>query len=150
MQKRSIILKESKGILSLQQQAEERRTGKPHSILRLGMKHPSSLNNWASCQGIPTVLLGRPGTSIPALFKQEWYKRNLKNSTVSCSWSDSFTGIISSSFPSCFCFWFIFLQTCSGLCFLSKIQAYLQFISKNTQGRFFSEFSTTSEVNRTS
>lgn len=148
MQKRNIILKESKGILPLQQQAEERITGKYHSILRLGMKHPSSLNNWASCQGIAAVLLGRLGTSIPALFNRNNTKEISKTLQFHFHKVTASTGIISSSFPSSFCFWFIFLQTSSGLYSLSN--RYLQFIPKNPQGRLFSESATTLEVNTAS
>jgi len=135
MRKSSITLKWGNSS-SLQQQAKERRTGTSHSIPRQGAKHPSSLNNWASCQGIATVLLGRSGTSIPALFNRNNIKEISKTLQFHFHEATASTGIISSS-PSSFCSWLMFSQTSSGPYFLTF---------RHVQGRFFSKSSTTSEV----
>lgn len=48
------------------------------------------------------------------------------------------TGIISSSFISSFCFWFIFLQICAGLCFPSNRYRYIYNLYPKTHRGDFS------------
>lgn len=106
---------------SLQQQAEERITGTSHSIPRQATKHPSSLNNRASCQGITTVLLRRPATSILAFISFLLNKEISKTLQFHFHEVTASTRIISSSPPSSFCSWLMFSQTCSRHYLLSDI-----------------------------
>lgn len=79
MRRSRITLKENKGILALCSSKPKKGKQAHPTAPQGGMKHPSSLNNQASCQGIATVLLGRPGTSIPALFNRHDLKETSKN-----------------------------------------------------------------------
>lgn len=119
MQKSNIALKEPEGVLVLCSSGQAE--AQAHSPASRGRtKNPSSLNNRASCQGIATVLLVRPGTSIPALFRKNDIKEISKTLHFRFHEVTASTGINSLP-PSSFCSWPRFLQTCSGSYVLSNI-----------------------------
>lgn len=96
--KSNMALKEPEAVLVLCSSGQaEAQTYSPAS--RGGPKNPSPLNNRASCQGIATVLLPRPGTSIPALFRKNDINEISKTVRFHFHKVTASTGIISLPLP---------------------------------------------------